>query len=313
MGLPAQGFNPLTPQVTGPRQDDLQVDPSIQPRQQFVNGGQGLGAPFVQLPSNGPMRPGQPDNLPFRQQIRGVNMFQPPMQIAPQAASTLIPSPTGFGYPTIPNAHGHHNHLSLGNQQQMYDMMVPLDPAVNRTQQTFRAGHQHSASDPASLRDAAALLLSAGMHNLQGMQFPPPPTPGLYPPMAMTPPIYPNQFFQGAAPHPQQQGVYGQEMIGAMNPRGPGPQFAGANGVPTTPQASQQAFAGSPSPQSASGPSSGGPSANNRKLGLYKTELCRSWEEKGSCRYGPKCQFAHGEEEIRRVARHPKVRFFMIW
>lgn len=50
-----------------------------------------------------------------------------------------------------------------------------------------------------------------------------------------------------------------------------------------------------------------GPSANNRKLGLYKTELCRSWEEKGSCRYGPKCQFAHGEEEIRKVARHPKV------
>lgn len=50
-----------------------------------------------------------------------------------------------------------------------------------------------------------------------------------------------------------------------------------------------------------------GPSANNRKLGLYKTELCRSWEEKGSCRYGPKCQFAHGEDEIRKVARHPKV------
>jgi hypothetical protein len=50
-----------------------------------------------------------------------------------------------------------------------------------------------------------------------------------------------------------------------------------------------------------------GPSANNRKLGLYKTELCRSWEEKGSCRYGPKCQFAHGEDEIRKVTRHPKV------
>jgi hypothetical protein len=53
----------------------------------------------------------------------------------------------------------------------------------------------------------------------------------------------------------------------------------------------------------------GGPSANNRKLGLYKTELCRSWEEKGSCRYGGKCQFAHGEDELRNVARHPKVSF----
>jgi len=54
--------------------------------------------------------------------------------------------------------------------------------------------------------------------------------------------------------------------------------------------------------------SPGGPSANNRKLGLYKTELCRSWEEKGTCRYGPKCQFAHGEDELKRVQRHPKVR-----
>ncbi|KAF8758969.1 Zinc finger C-x8-C-x5-C-x3-H type (and similar) [Rhizoctonia solani] len=52
----------------------------------------------------------------------------------------------------------------------------------------------------------------------------------------------------------------------------------------------------------------GGPSANNRKLGLYKTELCRSWEEKGSCRYGPKCQFAHGEDEVRKVTRHPKYK-----
>ncbi|GAA5990650.1 hypothetical protein JCM10908_003171 [Rhodotorula pacifica] len=51
-----------------------------------------------------------------------------------------------------------------------------------------------------------------------------------------------------------------------------------------------------------------GPSPNNRKLNLYKTELCRSWEEKGSCRYGVKCQFAHGIHELREVARHPKFK-----
>lgn len=56
------------------------------------------------------------------------------------------------------------------------------------------------------------------------------------------------------------------------------------------------------------GPRGEGPSSNNRKLGLYKTELCRSWEEKGSCRYGTKCQFAHGSHEIRDVARHPKFK-----
>jgi len=41
---------------------------------------------------------------------------------------------------------------------------------------------------------------------------------------------------------------------------------------------------------------------------LYKTELCRSFEETGSCRYGLKCQFAHGRAELRHVTRHPKYK-----
>lgn len=40
----------------------------------------------------------------------------------------------------------------------------------------------------------------------------------------------------------------------------------------------------------------------------YKTELCRSWSETGSCRYGGKCQFAHGEGELRPILRHPKYK-----
>ncbi|KAK4056212.1 hypothetical protein OIO90_002653 [Microbotryomycetes sp. JL221] len=60
--------------------------------------------------------------------------------------------------------------------------------------------------------------------------------------------------------------------------------------------------------QAAGAPGLPGPSPNNRKLALYKTELCRSWEEKGSCRYGVKCQFAHGSEELRVIERHPKFK-----
>lgn len=41
---------------------------------------------------------------------------------------------------------------------------------------------------------------------------------------------------------------------------------------------------------------------------LYKTELCRSWEETGACRYGGKCQFAHTRGELRPVMRHPKYK-----
>ena len=41
---------------------------------------------------------------------------------------------------------------------------------------------------------------------------------------------------------------------------------------------------------------------------LYKTELCHSFEETGYCRYGSKCQFAHGGAELRPVVRHPKYK-----
>lgn len=40
----------------------------------------------------------------------------------------------------------------------------------------------------------------------------------------------------------------------------------------------------------------------------YKTELCRPYEENGSCKYGDKCQFAHGYAELRNLARHPKYK-----
>ncbi|KAA8492523.1 mRNA decay activator protein ZFP36L1 [Porphyridium purpureum] len=41
---------------------------------------------------------------------------------------------------------------------------------------------------------------------------------------------------------------------------------------------------------------------------LFKTELCHSFMETGSCRYGSHCQFAHGEIELRPVQRHPKYK-----
>jgi len=40
----------------------------------------------------------------------------------------------------------------------------------------------------------------------------------------------------------------------------------------------------------------------------YKTELCRPFSEHGTCKYGEKCQFAHGGPELRSVTRHPKYK-----
>ncbi|EDR29114.1 tristetraproline, putative [Entamoeba dispar SAW760] len=53
----------------------------------------------------------------------------------------------------------------------------------------------------------------------------------------------------------------------------------------------------------------GGPNTNGIiNTSLYKTELCRSFVETGTCRYGNKCQFAHGEKELRPVQRHPRYK-----
>ena len=43
-----------------------------------------------------------------------------------------------------------------------------------------------------------------------------------------------------------------------------------------------------------------------------KTEMCRSLQEKGGCKYGAYCRFAHSREELRPVKRHPLYRVFLI-
>ncbi|KAI8478157.1 PREDICTED: mRNA decay activator protein ZFP36L2-like [Branchiostoma belcheri] len=47
---------------------------------------------------------------------------------------------------------------------------------------------------------------------------------------------------------------------------------------------------------------------SNINSSRYKTELCRPFEENGHCKYGDKCQFAHGVHELRTLARHPKYK-----
>ncbi|KAI5151185.1 hypothetical protein ENBRE01_1956 [Enteropsectra breve] len=46
----------------------------------------------------------------------------------------------------------------------------------------------------------------------------------------------------------------------------------------------------------------------NKKIELYKTEMCRSYSETGFCRYASACQFSHSELELRKIKRHPKYK-----
>ncbi|CAN9510844.1 unnamed protein product [Ophioblennius macclurei] len=65
---------------------------------------------------------------------------------------------------------------------------------------------------------------------------------------------------------------------------------------------------GSPSSLSAASSPSGPPAPPPHISTRYKTELCRTYEESGACKYGAKCQFAHGVDELRGLSRHPKYK-----
>lgn len=128
------------------------------------------------------------------------------------------------------------------------------------------------------------------------------------------PPLMWSPFFQQTAPG----GFYSQRPPQA--PPGPPMPSATTNPVyspqPVVPATTQWKINPNSQPQmplshlinQAQGLLIGGPSAHNRKIGLYKTEICRNWEEKQSCRYGVKCQFAHGTQDVRTVPRHPKYK-----
>ncbi|KAH9947706.1 hypothetical protein B0H21DRAFT_317936 [Amylocystis lapponica] len=274
---------------SGPRPDDFQVDYQMQQRQ---------FSPLHQAPGAAPNNASPPSgyaparannvaaNMPFRQVPRG---FNPQVQVPP-----VLQSPTNFGYPAL---HTAPMPINSTQQQQLYEMMLPTPPLENptmaRLQQqhgVFRPTHQHSASDPASLRDPAAMaLLNNNIQAFAASQM----YPTMPPPAALS--MF-NQFYG------QLQEPYASDMamMARLQAQYTGPYSMSVPG--------QNGGGAAPGGMGSISPLGNGPSANNRKLGLYKTELCRSWEEKGSCRYGAKCQFAHGEEELRKVSRHPKYK-----
>jgi len=75
------------------------------------------------------------------------------------------------------------------------------------------------------------------------------------------------------------------------------------------PQLNRSQSQTSRSPVSPMSPVSPGPvSGQVQNANRYKTEMCRPYQENGTCKYGDKCQFAHGNQELRTVSRHPKYK-----
>lgn len=95
------------------------------------------------------------------------------------------------------------------------------------------------------------------------------------------------------------------------------------NGVPESPTSSISSFDSmiqrgrqqfDTESDSSSSSSSSGSSSGNKSCAVpinssrYKTEMCRPYQENGTCKYGDKCQFAHGLTELRTISRHPKYK-----
>ncbi|KAI8995385.1 hypothetical protein BD414DRAFT_239521 [Trametes punicea] len=283
---------PLQPSSLSRPQEELQTDFQAQQQPHFNPIGHGVPAPQGDGPASfvHSRPPNVMTNIPYR---------QPPPRAFNPALPPVVPSPTNFGaYP----APVHPGAIPVGGpQQELYNMVLPTPPLENPTmarlqQQSavFQRTHQHSASDPASLRDPATLALLNNAFAAGQMY-----GPALGPPPALS--MFANQFYGAPTdPYPSPELAAAQMMARLQA------QYTGPYGVPLQAQGLNLTNTGSSIGTNNS--TGSGPSANNRKLGLYKTELCRSWEEKGSCRYGAKCQFAHGEEELRKVQRHPKYK-----
>jgi hypothetical protein len=313
---------PIVTPVPGKEANDIHVGttkkpPTFTPGAHFQVAG---GPPFQTRPTNLPpgypyRGPNAPVTLGGRDEILQVDYnLQPrhfiPSSIASSPAASVHSQPqprTTGANATSPPAAG----------------TAPFTPGLNPTTFYSQPGAYNGGAagaagappvDPAAANEVAQRIINNALQqaalitgNAAGVP--------LNPALAAT---YANPQFMTGLYNPT---LYSQApSANPYYPAGPGmpdPAMATAlaNAVATLPpaafHAALQGFAGYGVPgatNSASPSTVGGPSANNRKLGLYKSELCRSWSETGSCRYGPKCQFAHGEEELRKVARHPKYK-----
>ncbi|XP_074075070.1 mRNA decay activator protein ZFP36 [Macrotis lagotis] len=79
-------------------------------------------------------------------------------------------------------------------------------------------------------------------------------------------------------------------------------------GFEPLPPRALRAPGGAPAAAAPSEATAGPPAPAAAPSSRYKTELCRTFSESGKCRYGSKCQFAHGSAELRPASRHPKYK-----
>lgn len=112
----------------------------------------------------------------------------------------------------------------------------------------------------------------------------------------------------------------GRSPVGSSSGRSPvsslGRSPVGSLGESLLSRDCQESIWGSPSPPSTYQtptkqliePSKFNSNSTQQPSSRYKTEMCRPYQDEGVCKYGEKCQFAHGAEELRSVNRHPKYK-----
>lgn len=258
----------------------------------------------------------------------------------PASSPPPVPSPVApFSRPPNHNAHGSNGATANGNPNHQPSASNPfllaMDPPMVSSNPTLPIPPLPSPQRTSSVLTSQPPGNQQQSQQQLQQQLPMDPTPpqalhlsAQTPPLDASPVLYPHQLpvfpvNDGIIPVPPSHDS--QFHRGLSPPSGPDAMDSTGhpNGlaIPTAPDGGPDANTSNSTISPASNTlnnngiatgSSGTPTGNGTpriKNDLYKTEICRSFTENGGfCKYGSKCQFAHGEEELRPVRRHPRYK-----
>jgi len=273
MGMP----HPMHPPMHMPMPMPMHMQPPPYAHHEQQRHGAYPHAPHHIMP---PPPPHMPMPVPMQMSPTHPAHMHPPHAHTPSPPPFLHHHPPhlmhSYGQPLTHPHHAHHSPMHMYAEPGSHQHPYPAPPT-----------HGHM------MRATPASLPSGDDSSMRGNSERDEPSPGLSSPnpdeqaqaAGATPP--------SSAPHTRSQQQYGGV--------GGGAPLSGANPHTATPAVPMTGNM-SRSMQNNTNANTAGTDA------LYKTELCRSFSEIGSCRYGQKCRFAHGPAELRPKVLHKKYK-----
>ncbi|WPK25274.1 hypothetical protein PUMCH_002585 [Australozyma saopauloensis] len=213
--------------------------------------------------------------------------------LLPELWLELPPAATRHNSESMGSGQAHHynHHPSPGADFHQHEHPFMHQPSNSNTNNVAFAGwNSKPRSNPPPGLAATAVLRDSSLEYAQS----------LLPHSLLMPLTQENLDFHKAT-KPQYNEFYtfdNSQNMDFTTEKLPHPHKARNNSVSSTSSSAHSSHSGSSSYSKTS-------KATNKSLNtqLYKTELCMSFMKTNVCPYGNKCQFAHGEAELKRVER----------